>query len=132
MTRLRLPLLLAGLALAQTAAAQETFEAIKITAGKQLFESTCRRCHAVNANDPSYGPPLEGVVGRTAGTYPDYEYSEALAGSGIVWTNAALRAWMEDNDGFMPGTKMRHVGITDPTVQDFILVYLNTLPAAPQ
>ena len=73
------------------------------------------------------------MVGRTAGTYPDYEYSEALAGSGIVWTNAALRAWMEDNTGFMPGTKMRHVGITDPTVQDFILAYLDSLaPAAQQ
>ena len=70
-----------------------------------------------------------GIIGRTAGTYPDYPYSEALAGSGIVWTPAALRAWMEDNTGFMPGTKMRHVGITDETVQDFILVYLQTLNA---
>ena len=75
------------------------------------------------------GPPLIGVVGRPAGTYPDYPYSEALAKSGIVWTPAALRAWMEDNTGFMPGTKMRHVGITDPVVQDFILVYLGTLNA---
>lgn len=55
---------------------------------------------------------------------PDYDYSVALAASGIVWTPAALRAWMEDNDGFMPGTRMRHVGITDRTVQDFILAYL--------
>lgn len=55
-----------------------------------------------------------------------------MANSGIVWTPAALRAWMEDNTGFMPGTRMRHVGITDPTVQDFILSYLETLPATNQ
>ena len=34
---------------------------------------------------------------------------------------------MEDNTGFMPGTKMRHVGIEDRTVQDVILAYLATI-----
>jgi cytochrome c len=108
-------------------AAADTFEEIKVDAGARLFDAECRRCHATDASDPSYGPPLEHVVGRGAGTYPDYQYSAALAGSGIVWTQAALRAWMEDNDRFMPGTKMRHVGIEDRTVQDFILAYLTSI-----
>lgn len=103
------------------------FEQIKVTAGQELFEHECRRCHAVDPTDASYGPPLENIVGRGAGTYPDYDYSIALEASGIVWTPAALRAWMEDNDGFMPGTKMRHVGIEDPTVQEFILAYLSSI-----
>ena len=116
-------------ALALPAAAEglsdtETFLKIKTEAGQALFEAECRRCHATNPTDVSYGPPLENIVGRTAGGYADYEYSEALVNSGIVWTEAALRAWMEDNAGFMPGTKMRHVGIEDRTVQDFILAYL--------
>ena len=68
-----------------------------------------------------------GIVGREAGSVAGYEYSEALAQSGIVWTPAALRAWMEDNKGLMPGTKMRHVGISDRTVQDFILAYLGSI-----
>ncbi|MEE3316337.1 MAG: hypothetical protein VX202_01125 [Pseudomonadota bacterium] len=72
-------------------------------------------------------PPLENVIGRAAGSIEDYDYSVALEASGIVWTPAALRAWMEDNDGFMPGTKMRHVGIEDRTVQDFILAYLASI-----
>ncbi|SMX32754.1 c-type cytochrome [Maliponia aquimaris] len=105
----------------------DTFAEVKISAGKALYEAECRRCHAVDAKDPSYGPPLENVVGRAAGSYPDYDYSIALEASGIVWTPAALRAWMEDNDGFMPGTKMRHVGIEDRTVQDFILAYLSSI-----
>lgn len=103
------------------------YKRIKVDAGQTLFDSKCRRCHAPDATDPSYGPPLENVVGRAAGSYPDYDFSIALEASGIVWTPAALRAWMEDNDGFMPGTKMRHVGITDRTVQDFILAYLDSI-----
>ena len=105
----------------------DSYNEIKVEAGEKLFDAECHRCHADNPTDPSYGPPLVNVVGRGAGTVADYDYSPALAASGIVWTPAALRAWMEDNDGFMPGTKMRHVGITDPVVQDFILSYLQSI-----
>jgi cytochrome c len=93
-----------------------SFDQIKVDAGKALFEANCRRCHAT-----------EGVVGRKAGTFEGYPYSEALKGAGFVWTPGALRAWMEDNDGLVPGTKMRHVGIEDATVQDFILAYLKSV-----
>ena len=110
-----------------SASAETTFDKIKIEAGEKLFVAECRRCHAVDAKHASYGPPLENVVGRGAGTYPDYDYSTALEASGIVWTEAALRAWMEDNKGFMPQTKMRHVGIADRTVQDFIIAYLKSI-----
>ncbi|MCA8884408.1 MAG: cytochrome C [Rhodobacteraceae bacterium] len=109
------------------AGAEPLFEQIKVDAGQALFNGECRRCHATDSSDPSYGPPLENVLGRAAGSVPDYPYSVALEASGIVWTEAALRAWIEDNDGFMPGTKMRHVGITDRTVQDFILAYLGSI-----
>ena len=104
-----------------------SFDHIKIKAGKALFEAECRRCHATDADDPSYGPLREGVVGRRAGSFDGYAYSDALKGAGFVWTPGALRAWMEDNDGFVPGTKMRHVGIEDPTVQAFILAYLQSV-----
>lgn len=109
------------------AQADAVFEQIRISAGERLFTSSCRRCHTPGADLTTYGPPLENVVGRRAGSVADYDYSPALRGSGIVWTDAALRAWMEDNTGFMPGTKMRHVGIDDRTVQDFILAYLHAI-----
>ncbi|MDJ0859696.1 MAG: c-type cytochrome [Dinoroseobacter sp.] len=114
---------------AAPAVAGQVFEQVKIDAGQALYNAECRRCHASDSADASYGPPLENVVGRAAGTYPDYDYSIALEASGIVWTPAALRAWMEDNAAFMPGTKMRHVGIEDRTVQDFILAYLESISA---
>ncbi|WP_425074743.1 c-type cytochrome [Sagittula sp. S175] len=121
------PILSAALILMAVPALADTFEEVKVTAGKTLFDAECHRCHAPNSEDPSYGPPLENVLYRGAGTVEDYHYSTALSASGIVWTPAALRAWMEDNDGFMPGTKMRHVGIEDRTVQDFILAYLTSI-----
>lgn len=121
-------LCLAALIPAAPALADTNFEKIKVSAGQQLFDAECRRCHSPDADRQSYGPPLENVVGRVAGTSPGYAYSAALAKSGFVWTPAALRAWMEDNTGFMPGTKMRHVGIDDRTVQDFILAYLSSIP----
>ena len=111
----------------ETVLADDTFDRIKIEAGQELFVSTCRRCHTQGADIETYGPSLENIIGRKAGSVEGYEYSDALKGSGIVWTDAALRAWMEDNDGFMPGTKMRHVGIEDRTVQDFILAYLHSV-----
>lgn len=107
--------------------ANDTYEDVKIAAGKTLFDKECHRCHAPNSDDASYGPSLVNVINRAAGSVEDYDYSIALEASGIVWTPAALRAWMEDNKGFMPGTKMRHVGIKDRTVQDFILAYLGSI-----
>ncbi len=120
-----LPLI--AITLAASPAFADTFETVKVEAGEKLFDAECHRCHAPNSDDPSYGPSLENVLYRAAGSVEDYDYSIALAASGIVWTPAALRAWMEDNDGFMPGTKMRHVGIEDRTVQDFILAYLASI-----
>ena len=112
---------------AAPASATDVFEKIKIDAGQTLYDRSCRRCHAPDSNDPSYGPPLENILYRAAGSYEGYDYSIAMEASGIVWTPGAIRAWMEDNDGFMPGTKMRHVGIEDRTVQDFILAYITSI-----
>ncbi len=113
-------------ALASGAQADPT-ERIKIDAGRQFFDANCHRCHSVEADKASYGPLLEGVVGRRAGSFPGYPYSKALQAAGFVWTKGAIRAWIEANDQLVPGTKMRHVGITDPTVQDFIVEYLASL-----
>ncbi|HRK42196.1 MAG TPA: c-type cytochrome [Gemmobacter sp.] len=122
------PLLLSGLWLLATApfaqAEQGLDEKIKIEAGAAFFASECQRCHSVTADRQTYGPPLENIIGRPAGSVEGYAYSPALAQAGFTWTEGALRAWMEDNQAFVPGTKMRHVGVADPVVQAFILAWL--------
>ena len=129
MTRHFLPRLiaftLATASAATVALAEEGLDAkTKIEAGKAFFTSDCQRCHSVDADKQTYGPPLENVIGRPVGSVEGYTYSEALKSAGFVWTEGALRAWMEDNQSFVPGTKMRHVGIVDPVVQAFIVAYL--------
>mgnify|MGYP006199120663 FL=1 len=103
------------------------FDTIKVEAGAKLFDATCRRCHATDATHESYGPKLEGVIGRPAGSIEGYPYSDALKAASFVWTEPALKAWMAVNQGFVPGTKMLHVGITDPVVEEFILAYLRSV-----
>lgn len=98
-------------------------------AGEIMFEHRCRSCHSDDPNAQSYGPSLVGIVGRRAGTVEGFSYSDALKNSGLVWNENSLRAWMADNTGVMPGTRMRHVGIDDRAEQDFILAYLKTLTA---
>ncbi|MEC7792547.1 MAG: c-type cytochrome [Pseudomonadota bacterium] len=115
------------LAIAAVPAGADQITDIKTEAGEKFFHKECYRCHSVDADRDSYGPLLTGVVGRRAGTHDGYPYSEALAQAGFVWTPGALKAWMMDNDGFLPGTKMRHVGISDPTVLDFIVSYLGSI-----
>ena len=85
------------------ASAEEAFEQkVKVMAGETLYKEQCRRCHAPDADHASYGPLLENIIGRTAGSVEDYDYSDALSGAGFVWTEGALRAWMEDNTGLPP------------------------------
>ena len=109
---------------AQTTEAGKQAEA---AAGHIMFEHRCRVCHADDPSLKSYGPSLIGVIGRKAGTLEGFAYSDALKASGIVWTEEALRAWMANNTGILPGTRMRHVGVTDKEEQDFLLAYIRTL-----
>ena len=115
---------MSGLAAVQPAFAEDAM----IAAGKLFFGQRCQVCHnPAAAGGKTYGPPLAGVVGRKAGSLDGFAYSDALKNSGIVWTDASLKAWMEDNDGMLPGTRMRHVGVEDKAEQEMIVAYLKSL-----
>lgn len=95
-------------------------------AGKEVF----KRCHACHSEDPSkntFGPSLTGVVGRLAASLPRFNYSDALKNSGITWTEENLRMWVADNEKLVPGTRMRHVSISDEAEQNYLIAYLKTL-----
>ena len=72
--------------------------------GRQVYESRCIACHSLDAN--RVGPRHRGVFGRRAGIVDGYRYSEAIRESGVVWTDAALDAWLANPGGFIPGSKM--------------------------
>ena len=71
--------------------------------GEVLYQG-CQDCHSIEKND--VGPMHKGVVGRTAGTVPGYNYSQALRNAKIVWTEENLDKWLTNPQDFIPGTKM--------------------------
>lgn len=127
MTLLRLAAPLAVGFVVALAAAPASAEEGYVKAGKVIFETHCRICHADDLAKKSYGPPLVGVIGRKAGSYPGFEYSAAMKTAGFTWTEQAVKAWMADNTHMLPGTKMRHVGVTDPGEQDLVVNYLKSI-----
>ena len=46
------------------------------------------------------------MVGRAAGSLPDYAYSPALKASGLVWSTDNLDRWLTNPQALVPGTKM--------------------------
>ena len=71
--------------------------------GQQVYK-ICSACHSIDKNGA--GPKHQGVLGRTAGTVPDYHYSPALQKSGIVWNDETLDKWLADPQALVPGTTM--------------------------
>jgi cytochrome c2 len=58
------------------------------------FNGHCRECHSFVKDDNRLGPNLYGVVGRKAGTVPNFAYSESVKGSGITWDEPTLDKWI--------------------------------------
>jgi cytochrome c len=79
--------------------------------GADVFNDHCSDCHALGV--PGQGPNLVGVVGRRAGSLPDYPYSDALKGSGLVWTPANLDRFLAGPKKMVPGTAMQEM-VPDP------------------
>jgi len=96
-------------------------------AGGKLFSKTCGGCHQVGESARGgFGPQLNGIIGRTAGSTTDYQYSDAMKNSGVVWTLEKLAAYIENPKGVVSGTRMIFWGISDPEKIENLLAYLQT------
>lgn len=99
-------------------------------AGGKLFTRLCGGCHQVGESArAAFGPQLNGIVGRQAGSTADYQYSDAMKHSGLVWTRDRLVAYLDDPKAVVPGTRMIFWGLSDPEKVDNLLAYLQTFPA---
>ena len=68
----------------------------EIRDGRRIFHQ-CRSCHNFTPNRQLFGPSLKGVVGRRAGSVPDFPYSDAMkakGAGGLVWTEETLSAFL--------------------------------------
>jgi cytochrome c len=97
--------------------------------GEKVFLK-CKACHQIGegAKD-AVGPVLNGVVGRKAGTYPDYNYSDANKNSGITWDVATLKEYLKNPRAKVPGTKMIFPGLTKEDDIDNVIAYLKQFGA---
>lgn len=98
-------------------------------AGQRTF-SACASCHQVGPSARNgFGPQLNGIIGRRAGTAAGYNYSSAMKGSAIVWSPDLLAAFVRDPGQLVPGTKMRFSGFgySDQTLAD-LAAYLRKFP----
>ena len=99
-------------------------------AGAKLFSKTCGGCHSIGPDARGgFGPQLTGVIGRLAGTTEDYQYSDAMKNSGVVWTREKLAAYIEAPKKVVSGTRMIFWGISDPEKIENLLAYLETFQA---
>jgi cytochrome c len=93
-------------------------------AGEKQF-LVCRACHQIGPGAKiAVGPVLNGVIGRTAGTYPGYEYSEANKNSGLVWTPEELDKYLTSPQTVVPHTKMIFPGLKDAQKRKDLIAFL--------
>jgi cytochrome c2 len=88
--------------------------------GARVFQR-CYACHSVVPGEAGLpGPSLRCVLGRRAGTLPDFEFSPAMVDAGrtdgLVWSRATLDAFLADPARMVPGTTMAMPGL--PEAQD--------------
>jgi cytochrome c len=96
--------------------------------GKATFNTMCSVCHSVQIEGgPHEGPNLIGVVGRKAGSQPEFtKYSAALKASGITWSTKALNKFLVSPWERVPGTFMP-MQIPDDKTRADVVAYLATL-----
>lgn len=92
-------------------------------AGKKVFRK-CQACHVVDQDRNRVGPHLVGIFGRTAGAVDGFKYSKAMAGSGIVWDETTIAAYLRNPKKYIPGNRMAFAGLKKEADIANVLAYL--------
>lgn len=96
-------------------------------AGEKVFKMQCGICHAVVAGENRIGPTLFGVVGRPAGSVPDFNYTADHKKLGITWDAASLDKYLTNPRAMVPDTSMVYGGLKDDAERADLVAYLETL-----
>lgn len=94
--------------------------------GEKIF-TRCKACHTAQQGQNRVGPSLFGVVGRTSGSAPGFNYSPAMKNAKVTWTPENLDKYLTDPKAFVPGNKMAFPGVKDTQERQDVIAYLGTL-----
>jgi cytochrome c len=114
-------MLLAVSAVPQQAARADT------ASGQLLFNNACRTCHTMKEGDNRLGPNLHNIIGRKAGSLPNYGYSSALKGADFVWDKEKLDSFIAKPDEVVPGNNMKpYGGLASAEDRNKLIAYLQS------
>jgi cytochrome c len=98
--------------------------------GQLMFNNACRTCHSVREGENRLGPHMRGIIGRKAGSLPDYSYSSAMKGADFVWDEGNLDRFIAKPDETVPGNTMKpYGGLPSADSRAKLIAYLKTLTA---
>ncbi len=105
---------------------EEVFAMADAGRGERVFNQ-CRACHALEDGANGAGPYLYNVVGRDVGVAQGYAYSGALSEAADVWTPENLNGFLENPQGYAPGTSMGYSGLKDVEDRANLIAYLDSI-----
>jgi cytochrome c len=109
---------------------ESTSQNAEVTAGQQVFNNICRTCHSTKEGDNRLGPHVRGIIGRQAGSLPNYSYSSAMKGANFVWDEEKLERFIAHPDETVPGNNMKpYSGLASAESREKLIVFLKTLTA---
>jgi cytochrome c len=96
--------------------------------GEEIY-SRCLACHALEYD--RVGPRHCGLLGRRAGTIPDFQYSEAMRRSKLTWNAKTLDRFLTDPAKTVPGTNMTYAGVKDAKERADLIAWLDAAGRSP-
>jgi len=101
-----------------------------VASGQQVFNNACRTCHSIREDDNRLGPHMRGLIGRKAGSLPNYSYSSAMKGADFVWDEEKLERFIANPDETVPGNNMKpYAGLVSAESRSKLIAFLKTLTA---
>ena len=96
-----------------------------VTDGEKVFKK-CAACHSIaQGKGNKIGPALFGILGRQAGSLPDYKYSKAMIAHGKLWSFEEMNSFLTKPKDWIKGTKMSFVGLKNAKDRAAVILYMN-------
>ena len=93
--------------------------------GEKVFKK-CAACHSIaQGGSNKIGPALWGVLGRKAGSVPEYKYSKAMASHGKSWSFEEMNGFLLKPKDWIKGTKMSFAGLKNEKERAAVILYMN-------